>query len=632
MMPPPGVPLPPGIVPPPAAPVVAPAADPAAAAPAEPAPAKESTTVYVGKIPPNVDDALVRKLLDACGEVRSWKRVMDPENDTPKRFGFCEFADAEGVLRAMRILDGFPVAGEELLLNVNQATKAYVEGYTEKRTVTAEEDASVDAERRAVLEAAVASAGHAAEAEAFLAGALRPTNVSSSSAAAATPPNPPPPLGGAFGAPKFIAARDPDSIAPPPPDGGAGGVEAPLSAPGSAQLAKKSAKEERARRDADRREREERARLDREHRERERRVERVEADRARDARRERERARDVERDRARDVDDDLNTPEPEEAAAARALADAGVTSPTPEQTLEALVALGPPAWVRDERRRERRRRYREREREGDARDRAAEEEERAREDAKAKEDAERAAKEAAEREAARAAAEEEARAAEEEARAAEAARAAEEANREASPAPAAPAPLFAKKPAKKTSGGKRKLSVFAVEDEEQRPKKALVPIEYTAEELAAAAAPASTMAEDDEDDPAAAAAAAAKRAAAVIAKKNQAEKEEKARGSLIESIPTDKKKLFKYDVDWRTYDASNLSGSVQRWVSKKVAELLGEEEPSLVEFVVEKVGEHLSAKDMVSELEPVLDNEAEQFVIKLWRMLIYETLKANEKA
>ena len=249
MMPPPGVPLPPGIVPPPAAPVVAPAADPAAAAPAEPAPAKESTTVYVGKIPPNVDDALVRKLLDACGEVRSWKRVMDPENDTPKRFGFCEFADAEGVLRAMRILDGFPVAGEELLLNVNQATKAYVEGYTEKRTVTAEEDARVDAERRAVLEAAVAAAGHAAEAEAFLAGALGAG--AGAAAAPPNPPNPPPPLGGAFGAPKFIAARDPDSIAPPPPDAGAGGVEAPLSAPGSAQLAKKSAKEERARRDAD---------------------------------------------------------------------------------------------------------------------------------------------------------------------------------------------------------------------------------------------------------------------------------------------------------------------------------------------------------------------------------------------
>jgi RNA-binding protein 25 len=66
--------------------------------------------------------------------------------------------------------------------------------------------------------------------------------------------------------------------------------------------------------------------------------------------------------------------------------------------------------------------------------------------------------------------------------------------------------LFAKKAGKKQpAGGKRKLSVFAVEDEEAKPTKALVPIEYTAEELAAAAAPATTMAEDDEDDPAAAA-------------------------------------------------------------------------------------------------------------------------------
>ena len=59
-----------------------------------------------------------------------------------------------------------PSRVEELLL-ISTSTKAYVEGYTEKRTVTAEEDASVDAERRAVLEAAVAAAGHAAEAVRF---------------------------------------------------------------------------------------------------------------------------------------------------------------------------------------------------------------------------------------------------------------------------------------------------------------------------------------------------------------------------------------------------------------------------------------------------------------------------------
>ena len=100
--------------------------------------------------------------------------------------------------------------------------------------------------------------------------------------------------------------------------------------------------------------------------------------------------------------------------------------------------------------------------------------------------------------------------------------------------------------------------------------------------------------------------------------------------SLIESIPTSKADIFAYEIDWATYDAAKLSDSVQRWVNKKVAELLGEEEPSLVEFVVEKAGEHLGAAAMVDELEPVLDTEAEPFVIKLWRMLIYETLKAKE--
>ena len=624
MMPPPGVPLPPGIVPPPAAPV-APAA-PKETTPADP---KESTTVYVGKIPPSVDDDLVRILLDACGDVRSWKRVMDPENNTPKRFGFCEFVDAEGVLRAMRILDGFPVAGEELLLNVNQATKAYVEHYTATRTVQAEEDAEVDGTRREMLQRAVASAGKSAEAVAFLSDALGGNGGNASTAA---PPPPPPGGNSAATLGGFVAARDADSALPPPPPGGQhGGVEAPRQREPSMKERREEERRERQRREEERRAREERARVDREYRDRERRIERAEADRQRDARRERERARDVEHDRRRDVEDDLK-PEPEEIDAETSL---GPNASTPD-ILDAILTAGPPRWFRDEKGRDRRRRYRERERENDERDAALEEEEKIRKAAEAAKAAAEAAKAA--EEAAEAAQEAETR---ERAEAEEAAAAAEDAKArgdqpgspEGSPEVAKTAPLFAKKTGKKQpAGGKRKLSVFAVEDEEQKPTKALVPIEYTAEELAAAAAPATTMAEDDEDDPAAAAAAAAKRAAAVIAKKNQADKDEKARGSLIESIPTEKKKLFKYEVDWSTYDASNLSESVQRWVSKKVAELLGEEEPSLVEFVVEKVGEHLSAKDMVGELEPVLDNEAEPFVIKLWRMLIYETLKANEKA
>jgi hypothetical protein len=39
----------------------------------------------------------------------SWKRAEDPETRQLKGFGFCEYMDAEGVLRAIRLLNGLKV-------------------------------------------------------------------------------------------------------------------------------------------------------------------------------------------------------------------------------------------------------------------------------------------------------------------------------------------------------------------------------------------------------------------------------------------------------------------------------------------------------------------------------------------
>lgn len=90
------------------------------------APPEKSTTVYVGKIAASVDDSLIRSLLDACGTVRSWKPLQDPETQKPKGFGFCEFEDAEGVLRALRLLNSLSLDGQELLLKCNTATQKCV--------------------------------------------------------------------------------------------------------------------------------------------------------------------------------------------------------------------------------------------------------------------------------------------------------------------------------------------------------------------------------------------------------------------------------------------------------------------------------------------------------------------------
>ncbi|KAG0467605.1 hypothetical protein HPP92_019185 [Vanilla planifolia] len=95
---------------------------------------KPQTTVYVGKIAPTVDNDSLLSLLRICGPVKSWKRAQDPSDGKPKGFGFCEFEAAEGVLRALRLLSKLNIDGQELMLNINQATREYLERYVEKKT------------------------------------------------------------------------------------------------------------------------------------------------------------------------------------------------------------------------------------------------------------------------------------------------------------------------------------------------------------------------------------------------------------------------------------------------------------------------------------------------------------------
>ena len=83
-----------------------------------------SSTVYVGKIASSVPDDVVRELLDACGQVRSWTPVREPSG-AHKGFGFCDYADGEGALRALRLLNGLKLDGQELLLKPNTATAKY---------------------------------------------------------------------------------------------------------------------------------------------------------------------------------------------------------------------------------------------------------------------------------------------------------------------------------------------------------------------------------------------------------------------------------------------------------------------------------------------------------------------------
>ncbi|XP_059316530.1 RNA-binding motif protein 25 isoform X2 [Lycium ferocissimum] len=113
-------------------PIIPPAARPAAI-PNTAQTEKPQTTVYVGKISSTAENELMLSLLELCGPVKSWKRAQDPTNGSLKGFGFCEFESAEGVLRALRLLNKLNIDGQDLMLNVNQATRDYLERYVEKK-------------------------------------------------------------------------------------------------------------------------------------------------------------------------------------------------------------------------------------------------------------------------------------------------------------------------------------------------------------------------------------------------------------------------------------------------------------------------------------------------------------------
>ncbi|CAI0386377.1 unnamed protein product [Linum tenue] len=98
---------------------------------------------------------------------------------------------------------------------------------------------------------------------------------------------------------------------------------------------------------------------------------------------------------------------------------------------------------------------------------------------------------------------------------------------------------------------------------------------------------------------------------------------------LIDMIPKTKDELFSYEINWTVYDKHSLHDRMRPWISKKITEFLGEEETTLVDYIVSSTREHVKAAQMLEMLQSILDDEAEMFVLKMWRMLIFEIKKVE---
>ena len=96
------------------------------------------------------------------------------------------------------------------------------------------------------------------------------------------------------------------------------------------------------------------------------------------------------------------------------------------------------------------------------------------------------------------------------------------------------------------------------------------------------------------------------------------------------AVPTESGDILSFDVNWDLIKDEFVEGTVRPWTSKQIAEYLGEEEPSMVDFVVEKVKARFQPSAIIEELSMVLDTDAQVLASDLWKIIIQEHIDRED--
>ena len=101
------------------------------------------------------------------------------------------------------------------------------------------------------------------------------------------------------------------------------------------------------------------------------------------------------------------------------------------------------------------------------------------------------------------------------------------------------------------------------------------------------------------------------------------EERKEAQQHLAKEIPSDKEGLFSWDIKWDYLDESIISERLVDYVEKRILEYLGVQDEALVNVAANAIRNKKKPEELISELEEVLDEDAESLVKKLWRMVIF---------
>ena len=97
-------------------------------------PVGERCKIWIGKIPEGISETFMKKLLECCGQVTSWRRVTNSLGKL-NSFGFCEYSTVESILKCLRLLNGYPLLGSELQVKIGNDTEEYLKKWRERKKI-----------------------------------------------------------------------------------------------------------------------------------------------------------------------------------------------------------------------------------------------------------------------------------------------------------------------------------------------------------------------------------------------------------------------------------------------------------------------------------------------------------------
>ena len=97
-------------------------------------PVAEKCKIWIGKIPDGISETFMKKILECCGQITSWRRVTNSSGKL-NSFGFCEYSTVESILKCLRLLNGYPLLGSALQVKISNDTEEFLKKWRERKKI-----------------------------------------------------------------------------------------------------------------------------------------------------------------------------------------------------------------------------------------------------------------------------------------------------------------------------------------------------------------------------------------------------------------------------------------------------------------------------------------------------------------